>query len=178
MTTDRDPKVDSGPGEPPDSGDAALVRVVPYRLDEPSHREAFRALNMAWITEHFVVEDADRRTLDDPERHVLLPGGAILVAEDVRGEPVGTCALIPVADRVLELAKMAVAPHARGRGVGRRLGEAAIAHARALGAARVELLSNTKLAPAIRLYRSLGFTEVPLPATEYRRANIKMVLEL
>ena len=34
------------------------------------------------------------------------------------------------------------------------------------------------LAPALALYRSLGFAEVPLPRTDYRRANIKMVLEL
>jgi ribosomal protein S18 acetylase RimI-like enzyme len=42
----------------------------------------------------------------------------------------------------------------------------------------VELLSNTVLAPALALYRSLGFAEVPLPRTDYRRANIKMVLDL
>jgi ribosomal protein S18 acetylase RimI-like enzyme len=50
--------------------------------------------------------------------------------------------------------------------------------ARARGASRVELLSNTALEPAIRLYRALGFVEVPLPRTDYARANIKMVLRL
>lgn len=46
------------------------------------------------------------------------------------------------------------------------------------GAPRVDLLSNTVLGPAIALYRALGFVEVPLPASEYARANIKMVLDL
>ena len=73
---------------------------------------------------------------------------------------------------------MAVDTAMRGRGVGRMLGEAAIERARALGGSRVELLSNTRLTPAIALYRSLGFVEVPLPPNDYERANIKMVLEL
>jgi GNAT superfamily N-acetyltransferase len=150
------------------------VRVVDYA---PHHHESFRALNLAWITKYFAVEDADRKALDDPESNILRSGGAIFMAE-VDGELVGTCALIKCADGAYELAKMAVAPAAQGRGVGRALGEAAVARARVLGAPRVELLSNTVLAPALALYRSLGFVEVPLPRTDYRRANIKMVLEL
>jgi GNAT superfamily N-acetyltransferase len=150
------------------------LRVVDYK---PHHHESFRALNLAWITKYFAVEDADRKALDDPESNILQPGGAIFMAE-VDGESVGTCALMKCPDGAYELAKMAVAPAAQGRGVGRALGEAAITRARALGAPRVELLSNTILEPALALYRSLGFVEVPLPKTDYRRANIKMVLEL
>jgi len=150
------------------------VRVIDYL---PHHHESFRALNLAWITKYFVVEDADRKALDDPENNILQPGGAIFMAE-ADGEVVGTCALMRCPDGSYELAKMAVAPFAQGRGVGRALGEAAIARARSLGAPHVELLSNTVLAPALALYRSLGFAEVPLPRTDYRRANIKMVLDL
>jgi len=150
------------------------VRIVAY---SPRHRERFRELNLAWITEHFRVEDADRRALGDPEGYILGHGGHIFIAE-AEGEVVGVCALLHNDDGSFELAKMAVDPAVRGRGVGRALGEAAIEKARALGAPRVELLSNTKLAPAITLYRSLGFVDVPLPANDYERANIKMVLEL
>lgn len=151
------------------------ARVVAY---EPRHRDRFRALNLAWITEHFRVEDADRRALDDPEGYILGHGGEILVAEAPGGAVHGVCALLRNPDGSFELAKMAVDPVARGRHIGRALGEAAIARARELGAPRVELLSNTKLAPAIALYRALGFVEVPLPANDYERANIKMVLDL
>jgi GNAT superfamily N-acetyltransferase len=150
------------------------VRIVPY---SPRHREPFRELNLAWITEHFRVEDADRRALDDPEGYILAHGGHIFMAE-AAGRVVGGCALLRNDDGTFELAKMAVDPAMRGRGVGRALGEAAIDRARALGAPRVELLSNTRLRPAITLYRSLGFVEVPLPPNDYERANIKMVLEL
>jgi GNAT superfamily N-acetyltransferase len=150
------------------------VRIVAYA---PPHRERFKELNLAWITEYFRIEEADRRALDDPEGYILGHGGQIFMAE-TGGQVVGGCALLRNDDGSFELAKMAVDPAMRGRGVGRALGEAAIASAKALGASRVELLSNTRLAPAITLYRSLGFVEVPLPANEYERANIKMVLEL
>jgi GNAT superfamily N-acetyltransferase len=152
----------------------STIRIVDYAA---SHREHFRALNLEWITRFFAVEEADRRILDDPEREIIRPGGCILMAER-DAEVVGTCALIRNADGSFELAKMAVAESARGSGVGLLLGRVAIARAKSLGAPRIELLSNTVLRPAIALYRKLGFAEVPLPSSEYRRANIKMVLEL
>jgi GNAT superfamily N-acetyltransferase len=159
----------------------SAVRVVAYDPARADHRRAFRALNLAWIERHFAVEARDRAELDDPEGHILAVGGRVLMAESDGTDGVavlGTCALVPEPDGALELVKMAVDESARGRGVGRRLGEAAIAAARAAGAPRVDLLSNTVLGPAIALYRALGFVEVPLPATDYARANIKMVLDL
>jgi GNAT superfamily N-acetyltransferase len=162
----------------PQSGD---VRIVPYASRRRDHAAAFRLLNLAWIEEHFVVEARDRHELDDPEGHILSTDGRIFMAEldgPAGVEVVGTCALLREPDGTFELAKMAVSKTARGRGVGRALGEAAVNAARALGATRVELLSNTALASAIGLYRALGFVEVPLPRTDYARANIKMVLEL
>jgi GNAT superfamily N-acetyltransferase len=77
-----------------------------------------------------------------------------------------------------ELAKMAVAEHARGLGVGARLGESAIATARDAGALRLILESNTILTPAMALYRKLGFVEVTGVHSEYARCNIHMELPL
>jgi GNAT superfamily N-acetyltransferase len=150
------------------------TRVIDFA---PRHRDAFRALNMEWITTHFELEDIDRKTLDDPENAILRHGGCILMAE-AAGETLGCCALIHVPPDAFELAKMAVAPAARGRGVGALLGRAAVERARQLGASRIELLSNTVLQPALQLYRKLGFVEVPLGPTEYARANIRMELRL
>jgi GNAT superfamily N-acetyltransferase len=157
------------------------VRIVAYDPVRPDHRTAFRDLNLAWIETHFVVEPRDRHELDDPEGHILALGGAVFMAEadgPMGVDVLGTCALLLEPDGAGELAKMAVRESARGRGVGRALGEKAIAVARARGMPRVDLLSNRKLAPAIALYRALGFIEAPLPATEYARANIKMTLHL
>jgi GNAT superfamily N-acetyltransferase len=158
-----------------------MVRIVPYDPRQPSHQVAFRDLNLAWIEAHFTVEERDRRELDDPEGRILAAGGQIFMAEsEGPGEVqvLGTCALLVEHEGAFELAKMAVRESARGRGVGRALGAAAIGAARSRGASRVELLSNTVLESAISLYRSLGFVEVPLPATDYARANIKMILDL
>jgi GNAT superfamily N-acetyltransferase len=150
------------------------IRVVPY---EPAYRGSFRDLNLEWITAHFEVEEEDRRVLDDPEGEILAPGGAILIAlED--GKPIGTGALIRTGLHEFELAKMAVTAHTRGRGVGRALCQALIALARDREAHRLELMSHTALAPALQLYRSLGFVEVPLGPVPYKRANIRMALDL
>jgi GNAT superfamily N-acetyltransferase len=150
------------------------VRVVHY---EPRHRDAFRDLNLAWISRYFAIEDVDLKVLNDPEGSIVAPGGAILMAE-TGNEIVGTVALIRLAPDGFELAKMAVTPDAQGRGIGYLLGHAAIDRGRQLGARWIELLSNTSLAPALYLYRKLGFVEVPLGDTEYRRADIRMILRL
>ena len=73
---------------------------------------------------------------------------------------------------------MAVDKSYRGIGAGRQLGEAAIRRARAMGATKLILYSETSLATAIILYRKLGFKEIPLEAGTYERANIKMELRL
>ncbi len=97
---------------------------------------------------------------------------------ELNGEVVGAVALMCEAEGVFELAKMTVADSTRGLGIGRALGEAAIAHARAIGAKTIELLTNSALVPAITLYHALGFVDVPLGHTEYARADVHMVLEL
>lgn len=154
---------------------SANVAVVDY---EPRYREAFRALNEAWIRQYFRLEPADVKVLEAPEEYILAPGGHILVALD-GAEPVGVCALIRHSALVYELAKMAVAPAWQGRGVGRALGEAAIRQARAGGAGRLFLESNTKLLPALALYRRLGFVEVKGgPPSPYQRSDIRMELAL
>jgi GNAT superfamily N-acetyltransferase len=150
--------------------DDGRVEVVPYQA---SHRDAFKRLNEEWIRRYFRIEEPDSRVLEAPQEQILDKGGHILVA--VRdGEPIGVCALLRVDDTTFELAKMAVAEHARGLGAGLLLGEAAKEKARQTGASRLILESNTILKPAIALYRKLGFTEFTGVPSEYARCNIHM----
>ena len=150
------------------------VEVVPY---EAKHHDAFRRLNEAWISRYFRIEEPDTRVLEAPQEQILDKGGHILVA--VRdGEAIGVCALLRVDDATFELAKMAVAEHARGLGAGFLLGEAAKVTAREAGASRLILESNTVLTPAIALYHKLGFVEVTGVHSEYARCNIHMELKL
>ncbi|MFJ3765897.1 GNAT family N-acetyltransferase [Streptomyces sp. NPDC090082] len=58
-----------------------------------------------------------------------------------------------------DLEKVAVDPAAQGHGVGRALTAALVADARAAGIEVLTLDARGDNAPALRLYRSLGFTE-------------------
>jgi N-acetylglutamate synthase-like GNAT family acetyltransferase len=141
---------------------------------------AFRTLNEEWITRHFTLEAKDIETLGDPENSILRKGGHIFMVYADR-EPVGSVALMPMSSGVYELSKMAVSPHLRGQGIGRRLLEHAIAQARLIGAKSLFLGSSSKLPNAVHLYESVGFRHVPpetLPPMQYTRANLFMEMTL
>ena len=105
-------------------------------------------------------------------------GGEIFIAEK-QARVVGTCALIPVSEVVFEIAKLVVSQESRGEGLGRRLVHRALAHARRLGAARVALMSNHQLGPALKLYESLGFENRPIPKDQpYQTADVYMELDM
>jgi putative acetyltransferase len=151
------------------------VVIVDY---EDRFAADFDRLNRAWLEGYGLLEPEDEKYLYAPRESIIDPGGAILLA--VEGERViGTCALIPAGTRIVELAKLAVAPDAQGRGIGRRLTIAAMARAIELGAERMILVSNNRLVAAVRLYESLGFKHAPLPVgLAYATANVYMELEL
>jgi putative acetyltransferase len=145
---------------------------------QPELRPDFERLNREWIERWFTVEEEDRRVFEDPGALIVEPGGQIFFVVDEGGVR-GTCAVIRHDGETFELAKMAVEPSAQGHGYGDRLVEAAIAFARGAGARRLTLVSNTKLSPALNLYRKHGFRDVPLdPANGYSRADIQLELAL
>ena len=159
----------------PADGVESGPRVVPYR-DE--YRAAFDALNREWIEQYFTLEPADREILADPDGQIIELGGQVFFVVE-RGEILGTCAMLRHSDDEYEIAKMAVAAKARGRGFGDLLMDACIEFAREHDARRVIIVSNTVLEPAIRLYRKHGFVQVPLAGdARYKRANIRLEMEL
>ena len=143
----------------------------------PELAGVFASLNRAWIEEFFRLEASDLEVFGDPYRAVVAPGGQIFFAVE-NGVVLGTCAALRLDADTVELAKMAVSPEVRGRGLGNLLLKAVVDFARRTGTKRVELLSNTRLGPAIALYRKHGFREIPLGQQEYSRANIRMELLL
>jgi GNAT superfamily N-acetyltransferase len=152
-----------------------MGEIVSWR---PELRADFERLNREWIEQYFVVEQEDLKVFGDPAGQIVAPGGQVFFLLDEDGVR-GTCAVIRHDADTYELAKMAVAPAARGRGYGDRLVEAAVAFARGTGARRLMLVSNTRLAPALTLYRKHGFRDVPLdPASGYSRADIQLELQL
>lgn len=152
------------------------IRILDF---DPRWRDDFARLNIAWLERWFVVEPIDREVLSDPEHHILAGGGRVLFAVDARERAVGTVALKHEGSGVYELTKMAVDPSQQGRGVGRRLLEAAIAAFRDHDGRELFLESSSKLVPALRLYESAGFRHrpAPRPGSHYARADVYMVWE-
>jgi GNAT superfamily N-acetyltransferase len=144
----------------------------------PGDETAFRDINLEWIERYFVVETKDRETLEQARAKIIDPGGAILMAMD-GAAPVGCVALIVMDGATVELAKMGVRPVAQGKGVGRKLVAGALAKARAMGARRIYLETNSVLGPALRLYADAGFVPArDAPPSPYARADVQLELLL
>ncbi|HEY2040928.1 MAG TPA: GNAT family N-acetyltransferase [Edaphobacter sp.] len=159
----------------PSHDDSISSTSVQLRPFQPGDAADFRRLNRAWIEKFFGLEEADNKMLDDPEGYVLSKGGHIFFAV-ANGTPIGCCALVPIDEGVFEVAKMAVAELWQGRGIGRRVLAYTIEQGRALGASKLYLETNSKLANAIHLYESLGFKHLPPKPSPYVRANVFMEL--
>lgn len=152
------------------------LREVQIRDYTPAYQLAFEKLNREWIEKYFWMEPVDFDVLQSPDEHIIKHGGSILMAE-LANEIAGTVALKRVDEKVFEFTKMAVDEKFRGKKVGQALAEAAIEKARSKGADKIILYSNTILAPAISLYKKIGFKEIPVDGP-YKRSNIKMELIL
>ena len=90
------------------------------------------------------------------------PATVLFVAREADGPILGSLALalfrIPTGLRAW-IEDVVVDETARGKGVGAALNEAALDHARAVGARTVDLTSRPSREAANRLYRRLGFVE-------------------
>jgi GNAT superfamily N-acetyltransferase len=150
------------------------VRIVDYTTEL---RKDFEALNREWLEKYFTVEPVDLPYFADPEGTILQKGGSIFFAE-LDGQIVGTCALLDE-EEPLELARMAVTASAQGKGIGELLVREAIRRARARGERRLRLNTNSKLVPAVTLYKKLGF-KIILEGRhpKYQRPNMIMELDL
>ena len=85
-------------------------------------------------------------------------GGAFWVAvDDANGELLGTCGVFPLEVSTYELRKMYLSPAARGRGLGQRLLDEAIAWTRGQGGRRVVLDTTHEMKQAIAFYEKNGF---------------------
>lgn len=170
-----------------------VTRIVTY---EPQYADAFADLNREWIEAYFELEAEDIKVLSNPEGYVLAGGGEIFFALDAaisgpdgtdglsgdNNNPprvVGTVAMVKTADRVFELAKMAVSPSAQGRGISHLLMTACVDFARAQNASEIFLVTNDILLPAMGLYEKSGFVRLPkIEDARYSRGNTEMRLVL
>lgn len=117
--------------------------------------------------------------LEDPQTHILDPGGQIWFARVPQLGAVGTCALKKSGQAEFELSKMGVSSRARGQKVGEKLLERVIFAAYRAGADRSYLLTNHRCEAAIHLYQKHGFEHCAKTLAEhgatYSRSNVAMV---
>lgn len=86
------------------------------------------------------------------------PTGALLLARDANGQPLGCVALRPMTEpRRCEMKRLYVAPAGRGTGLGRSLMLAIIDAAKAVGYRELWLDTLPSMAEAQGLYRAAGF---------------------
>jgi GNAT superfamily N-acetyltransferase len=104
--------------------------------------------------------DLDKEIAAGPPADLVPPNGLLLIAR-VDGEPAGLGGIRHLDTEVAEVKSMYVAPAFRGTGLGRkilgRLDEIALEH----GCRAIRLDTSDYLTPAVGLYRSAGYNEVP-----------------
>ena len=141
------------------------------------HLPEFIKLNEDWISEYFEIEDVDVALAKNPNKIIENGGFVFSLVDD--GVVVGVCALFNEGNGIFELARMAVAKQFHSRGYSSLLITECLNKLNDVGASKVHLVSNTKLEPAINLYKKHGFETVSLEQHPvYSRANISMVLKI
>lgn len=89
------------------------------------------------------------------------PTGELLLARDGAGAAVGCVAIRPLSEGVCEMKRLYVLPTTQGTGVGKALVTQIINVAQQLGYAEIRLDTLPRMEAALRMYRSLGFVDIP-----------------
>jgi len=141
------------------------------------YAEHFRLLNLEWLEQYGLLESHDVMVINDPRGTILNRGGYIFLAK-VNDTIAGSAALMNEGHGEYELAKMAVAPAYRGRGISKLLIEKCLDKAKIIGAEKITLFSNHQLQTAIGLYEKYGFKHVEVKGSPFETADVKMELDL
>jgi molybdopterin-guanine dinucleotide biosynthesis protein A/ribosomal protein S18 acetylase RimI-like enzyme len=147
------------------------TRIVPF---EPAHEAGFRTLVSETLREFGFEPDPEI----DPD--LADPGGAyeslwVAVAD---GDVVGSIALRELTPIERQLKRMYLRPDQRGRGLGRRLLETALEHARADGVSLISLDTSERMEAARSLYEAYGFRRVSGSAPRQGQNRLLYELEL
>ncbi|HFU4026097.1 TPA: GNAT family N-acetyltransferase [Streptococcus suis] len=140
---------------------------------KPEYKEAFIAMNLAWIEEMFQVGDEDRMVLGSIEER-LANGGEIFFAINDEGEIMASCMVAPLPSGEWEIEKFAAKKEFAGQGAGKACLQACMDFIKEKQIQKVIIVSNRKCVSAIHLYRKFGFIEIPVDKNKfpYERADI------
>jgi ribosomal protein S18 acetylase RimI-like enzyme len=146
--------------------------VLVVRDARPEERDAIRDLTLRAYEQYADIMAPDAWAgLSGAIRSALQVEDAERIVAERGGRLLGSVMLFPPAASAYgglagqangpELRLLAVAPQARGQGVGEALVEECVRRARRMGASELGLHTSESMAAAIRMYRRMGFVRAP-----------------
>lgn len=146
------------------------MKIVPY---EPKYKNDFIALNKAWISHMFKVEEEDIREIENIEPS-LAKGGQIFFAVNEEDEVMACCMIAPRDDGDWEIMKFAARGMFTGSGAGSACLKTCMDYGQEKHLPKILIVSNRRCTHAIHLYRKAGFIEIPVDKKKFpfERADI------
>lgn len=158
---------------------SSRLEIVPARWPEDAEtvRRLFRRY-AEWLAVDLCFQDFETELAGLPGFYAG-PQGGVWLLRDPQGTALGCVGLRPLdGTDACEMKRLWIEAPARGGGWGRRLSEAAIAHARDRGYRRLVLDTLERLTAAVSLYRDLGFRDIPPYASHPIPGTICLGLDL
>jgi ribosomal protein S18 acetylase RimI-like enzyme len=155
-------------------------RLAITQAQSPAEIAAVRELFVeyaAWLDFSLAYQNFDQELASLPGKYAG-PTGRLLLAR-VDEAPAGCGAIRQLESSVCEMKRLFVKPEFRGCGLGRKLAEALIGDARGMGYAvmRLDTVAE-KMGDAVRLYKALGFYEIPAYYPNARSGTLYFELRL
>ena len=136
-----------------------MFRIV--RAETAEHVDEVQRLfreYVEWLGEDLAFQGLDNELAQLPGKYAPPDGRLMLGLLD--GHAVGCVAVRRLDEVVCEMKRLWVRPAWRRRGFGRRLADAIVAEARAIGYGKMRLDTLERLAGAARLYEAMGFRRI------------------
>ncbi len=144
------------------------MKVIPF---EEKYRQDFIDFNKDWIVSNFgFLEEHDIQTFEKIDEE--MKAGAMIFFAVENDIALATCMAMPMEGTTWEICKLGSNKNVPHKGAGSAVFRASMKWALEHGAERLFILSNSKLKPALHIYKKYGFEEIALNDYEYIRGDI------